>query len=65
MANSINVFNQIGECRFKEYLNIKELEENREHRIKRFEKVKSKFGPSILWHIEEYKFFYLNNLRIH
>lgn len=35
--------------------NIKDLEENQEYKVERFEKVKTKYGSSILCCLEEYK----------
>ena len=55
MDSSIAVLNQIGECGFKEFKNIKELELNKKYKNERFEKIK--FGPSILCHLEEYKVY--------
>lgn len=39
----------------KESKNIKDLELYKEYKIKRFLGVKSKFRPSILYYLEEYK----------
>ena len=36
MASSINVFNQIEKCAFKEFKYIKDLELNKEYKIERF-----------------------------
>ena len=55
MDSSIAVFNQIGECAFKAFKNIKEMELNKQYKIEKSQKVKTKFGPSILCHLEEYK----------
>lgn len=54
MASSITVFNQIGECTFKVFMNIRDLDINKEYKVKRFNKVKT-FGPSVLCHLKEYK----------
>lgn len=40
ILSSIIVVNQVGECQFKEYKNIKELNINKEYKVERFQKVK-------------------------
>lgn len=54
MASWITFFNQIGECKFKEYKNIIKLELDKDYKVQRFVKVKTIFGLPVLCHLEGY-----------
>uniref|UniRef100_A0A1B6KJU8 Uncharacterized protein n=1 Tax=Graphocephala atropunctata TaxID=36148 RepID=A0A1B6KJU8_9HEMI len=47
--------NEVGELRFKEYKKLTELEENKKYRILNLERIKAKFGLTIIAELEEFK----------
>nr|WP_084986640.1 hypothetical protein [Vibrio cholerae]ORP61685.1 hypothetical protein B7954_05225 [Vibrio cholerae] len=47
--------NNIGELRFKEYKALKSLNLNTKYKIERFEKMKDKYGPTIIVELENCK----------
>ncbi|KAG8293849.1 hypothetical protein J6590_108472 [Homalodisca vitripennis] len=54
--------NDIGECKFKEYKKLNELEENKKYKILNLEKMKDKFGFTIIAELEDYKVHLPNRL---
>ena len=47
--------NKIGEMRLKEFKSLKDLKLNKKYKIEKMEKVKDKYGPTIIVDLEEYK----------
>ena len=47
--------NDVGELRFKEYKSLKDLELNKKFKIIKLEKMKDKYGYTIIAELEEFK----------
>lgn len=53
--DTLNELNKIGDLKYKEYINIKTLEVDKEYKILKFERVKGKYGTQIVCELEEFK----------
>ncbi|MBS0032689.1 MAG: hypothetical protein KFE23_01115 [Candidatus Baumannia cicadellinicola] len=47
--------NEVGDLKIKEYKKLMELEENKKYKILNLEKMKDKFGFTIIAELEDYK----------
>lgn len=47
--------NNVGELKFKEYKSVKSLNLNEKYKIEKIERIKDKYGPTIIVELEKYK----------
>ena len=47
--------NKVGDLRFKEYKKLSDLEEKKKYKIMNLEKIKDKYGLTIMVELEEFK----------
>ena len=57
MASNIELLNKLGSLEQKQVIGLRELDLNTEYKIVKMEKIKTKFGKSVLVECEEFKVF--------
>ena len=52
---TLQIAKDVGLCNIKPFISIKHLELNKKYKVIKFEKIKGKFGPTILAELEDGK----------